>query len=612
MLLVWDRDGAPPDAEGEVLYWRDHAAPDGASIPRRVEDHADRLRAKYLAFIHDLGQSRVGGRTVVEHLSLEDGFSLWWMSQLVEKSPFKSPGIYSSLRLLALEEVLVERKPAAVRFVGADAALARAMRRLCGNLGIGFEWSEVDSSRRGSGVRGLARLLPFALRGAIALARRSLERSVFRGFQKPSWSPDKKAVFFCSYFAHLDSAACARGAFVSRQWGKLPEALRAEGRDTNWIHHSMSGAGGVPAVMGLDWLRRFNDDAGTLQAHAFLDCYLSWRAVARAAKNWLWLNRVAWRLRNVDEFFTPNGSAAWLWPLLRDDWWTSLTGPVAAGNCVWIELFEEAMGQLPPQRKGVYLYENQGWEYAMLRSWRRHGHGEIVGYAHTTVPFWHLYYFNDPRDWDRTADRAMPRPDRVAVSGAPARKLLTDAGFPTKELVDVEALRYNGLAALVPKPARVSDKVEILVLGDVSPRSMERLMENLAYAIRRLPAAWRFTFKPHPLYDVPLAGRPRLERVVQTDEPLDRILGRYDFVVAGNSTSAAVDAHLAGLPVVIELDGDDFNLSPLRGRRGARFAGTAEEFLAALRDAVGVSEKADGEQFFFLDPGLPRWRRLLA
>ena len=85
-------DSAPPETSEQIWCWRSYTQ--GAlasSVPRYVEDHAEHVRAKYQAFIHDLGQRRIAGKRVVDHLDMGEGFSFWWMTLLAEKSPFKSP-----------------------------------------------------------------------------------------------------------------------------------------------------------------------------------------------------------------------------------------------------------------------------------------------------------------------------------------------------------------------------------------------------------------------------------------------------------------------------------------------------------------------------------------
>jgi surface carbohydrate biosynthesis protein (TIGR04326 family) len=604
-VLVWDRETEVPETAGDALHWRSYAVgPRLSSIPVYLETHAERLRSKYLAFIHDLGESLIAGKSVAEHLALEDGFSFWWMTRLAEKSPFKSPGIYSALRLLALEELLLERKPAWLELDTADDGLAEAIGELCGNLEIGFvrrPGSRSSPARRG--------LWP-PLRGALSFVKFLVSRWTLRRVERPRWFSGDAAVFICSFFAHLDVSSCARGEFRSRYWETLPKNIHQEGRRVNWLHHYLHGysSDAPDARTSEDWLRRFNADAGRQGAHAFLESYLSPSVALRAARRWLGLNAAAVRLRGISAAFAPKGSAVRLWPVLREDWRTSLGGTVGAVNCLWVELFDAALKDVPRQKTGLYLFENQAWEMAFLRAWRRHGHGEIVGAAHATVPFWHLYHFDDPREFESASRPRRPAPDRVAVNGPAARRIMAGTGFPAERLVDVEALRYLALPRL---PASGFAQTRVIILGDVIEESMRSLLSNLEGSLRALPPGFRFTLKPHPLYPVDLSAYPGL-RAERTTEGLERILGEFDVAVAANGTSAAIDAHQAGLPVIVGLSGAELNLSPLRGEPGARFAGTPEEMSAALREAAGAARAKTGrDEFFYLDPELPRWRRLL-
>lgn len=600
-VLVWDRDGAPPEGPGEVWLWRAYAAE--RSVPARLEANAERLRAKYLAFVRDIGQARVDGRRIVEHLSLDGEFSFWWMTWIAEKSPFKSPGVYACLRVLAFEEVLRERRPARVELESPNDDLAEALGGLCAALEIAFA--------RRPGPRAARRRTPSELLGAAAFARQLATRRRLGPGPKPAEFASKDSVLICSFFAHLDSASCARGEFRSRYWDGLPDALVAGGKRVNWLQQFVHGySSDAPnAATSLSWLARFNADAGRQGFHAFLESCLTPALALAAFRDWRALCAAERRLRGaVERAFVPEGSAANLWPLLRDDWRRSLSGPAGALNCLWARLFDAAFESMPRQELGLYLYEGQGWEAAFLRAWRRHGHGTAIAVAHSTVPFWHLYNFDDPRVFADPAP-TRPQPDRLAVNGPAATRVFAGVGHPAAALVEVEALRYLGLSTLasVRAPESSAPARNLLVVGDVIAESMSSLLANLEGALKSLPSGYRITLKPHPLFPVDAAAHPGLPIEKTTAEGLDRILGGFDAAIAANSTSACVDAHLAGLPVIVGLNGSDLNLSPLRGEAGVRFVGTAAE----MADALANARRAPAAEFFHLDANLPRWRRLL-
>jgi surface carbohydrate biosynthesis protein (TIGR04326 family) len=625
-LVIWDEEGEPSPSEGAMVCWRSYVCGERiTSVPRYLECHAERLRDKYLGFVHDLGEYRVAGKRIIDHLDAGDGFSFWWMTHLAEKSPFKSRRIYDCLRLLSLEEMLVEKGPSDVTLVSADRALAGAIRRLCDNLNLPFQCKWSAERKRTWSLRRCYEALPIALKGLISL-RHALSRWGLRKLRRPKWFSGKNTALICSYFIHLDPVLCAQGRFHSRQWESLPKTLHDLGIRTNWVQLFMLSAAVPKVATGIEWMRRFNDDAPNQGCHAFLDGYLSMSTLLRALRNWLWLSAVRWKLHNVQSAFSVSGSAVWLWPILRDDWQTSLVGPTAINNCLMVELFDSVLRDIPHQPTGLYLCENQAWERALLHAWRKYGHGRIIGVQHATVPFWHLYYFDDPRSLSSKQDCAMPLPDLLAVNGAAARRAFADSGYPEEKLVEVEALRYLDLLPLAAKRAvnsRFQDTVaslapgsrnlRVLVLGDMIPESMRQFLTLVANAVRLLSSGYEFAFKPHPAYAVDLAIYSDLA-ATETTESLYRILDRFDVAIAANSTSASVDAYIAGLPVIIDLSGSDLNLSPLRGRRGVTFVSTPEELAAALdgvRNGPSV-EKSDRGDFFFLEPELPKWKALLS
>jgi surface carbohydrate biosynthesis protein (TIGR04326 family) len=623
--IVWDQKSDPPVGMGEVLCWQSYAEGDQiSSVPRHLENHSERLKNKYLAFIYDLGESKISGKRVIDHLSMDADFSFWWMTLLAEKSPYKSPRIYDCLRILALEEILLERKLSNLILKSYNRDLAQAIRLLCRDIGVNFSWKPESQPPQKWSLRRLYRAMPYPVRGLLFFARHLVTRWLLRNLKSPNWFSGKGSIFLCSFFSHLDPTSCEKGNFYSRQWEMLPKHIHDSGRRTNWLQHFLPSSVLPNVRMGISWLRSFNLDSEKQGCHSFLDTYLTLNLVGRVLKSWFSLNVLAWRLRNIKSVFYPKGSSACLWPILQDDWLASLSGPTGVNNCLWVELFDAALNDIPHQEMGFYLYEKQGWENALLHAWRKHGHGKIIGVQHATVPFWHLYYFDDPRILHSEQNHSMPLPDHIAVNGPMAWDALSKTGYSAEQLVEVEALRYLNLSRVIAKPALgsknydnmeksvpASPRYEVLILGDIDPTSMDNFLRLLENTMELLSSAYKFTFRPHPAYAVHLGKYPGLQ-AEETTGNLHRVLADFDVVLTTSGTSAALDTYLAGLPVIIYLNGSEFNLSPLRGHSGVGFVSTSEELAEALQMTKQyMVDVQGGEQFFFLDPELPRWNKLL-
>ena len=614
-LTLWDSSSEPSAIEGAVYRWAGYAQSDRVqSLLRYVETHGERLRRKYLAWVHELGESRILDRRLVDNLVLEGGLSYWWMTLLVEKSPWKSPSINDAIRLLALEEIIVDCNPARLRLVSANSRLNEAVRELCRNLGIEYEWRVDRSAHRQWTLRDLYRALPQPVQALTSLARHVRARWPLRQADRSGWFGGDRALFLCSYFIHLDEAACKDGRFHSRQWEGLPKLLHDSGFDLNWLQHYLPSSTVPDTRVARQWAQHFNEQLSARSFHCFLDAYLSPRILLRVLVRWFRLLLLCWKLRAIKGAFRPPESALSLWPVMRKDWRSSLTGAVAMNNLLWIELFDAAMRDLPRQRRGLYLYEGQSWERAFIHAWREHGHGQLIGVAHSTVRFWDLRYFTDARTVRSPDPQGLPLPDLLALNGKAAIDAYLQADYPGGGIAECEAVRYSYLNDLRAPPESVKghdDPVRVLILGDVLAASTVKLMRLLEAAADRMPARPVFAVKPHPNCMVDARHYPSLRLTVLTNA-LGEILNDFDIAYSSSSTSAALDAYLAGLPVVVMLDGTDLNLSPLRARPGVRFVATAEELAAALQvKSDGSRSQRDRSEFFFLDPELPRWKRLL-
>lgn len=614
-LILWDSERRPP-ASGVVCLWNGYADFDGRrSIFAYCEENAERLRAKYCQWVHDLGNSPIGGVSVIERLGLEGGLSYWWMTRFVEQSPWKSPAINDAIRFLALEEILMERKPAKFRLVSANPILHEVLAGLCRNLGIAYEWEQLqDESPRRFSFRDAYRALPQPVQALVSLARDLRARWPLRRADVSGWFSGEKSLFLCSYFMYMDPELAKAGHFRSHYWEGLPGLMGRLGVSGNWLQLYRAHEAVPTAEVALNWTERFNQRRQAEGFHAFLDSYLSWRIVLRVVRRWLDLLIVSWRLRGIEHSFRPQGSSLSLWPLLRVDWYASMRGPDAINNLLSIELFDSALRGIPHQKKGLYLLENQAWERALVHAWHKHGHGSLIAVRHSTQNFWDLRYIRDPRAGSSSMSYPMPQPDLTAVNGTDALDTFVRGNHPREAIIGCEALRYGYLNDLQLRPASQrlpGGAIKVLILGEYLRAGTIKMLKLLETAVAGISPPAAYTVKPHPNCPVNSADYPALHLKVVHD-PLGNILHDFDVAYSSNMTSAAVDAYLAGLPVVVTLDEAKLNFSPLRGRPGARFVSTPRELSEALRAAAqGIPIDVGHGDFFFLDPELPRWKKIL-
>jgi surface carbohydrate biosynthesis protein (TIGR04326 family) len=300
------------------------------------------------------------------------------------------------------------------------------------------------------------------------------------------------------------------------------------------------------------------------------------------------------------------------WPLLRLDFARAFRGLGCLEGLYFAECFDKALSSLPRQSEGLYLLENQGWERALASAWRRCGHGRLAGVAHSTIRFWDLRYHRDPRHYDAAGREPYSGPDVVIVNGQAARAAYLSNATRRETLVECEALRYLHLRSS-EAPARQTREagtpVKVLVVGDYLRSSTEAVLGLLEAACRKLEPVPNVCLKPHPNCLIDPAQFPPLNLSVEM-RPVATVASECDVVLAGNLTSAAVDAYASGARVLVHEDGGALNYSPLRGVPGVLFVRTAEQLANALRALDSGADRADVlQEYFYLDPALRRWRR---
>jgi surface carbohydrate biosynthesis protein (TIGR04326 family) len=517
------------------------------------------------------------------------------------------------LKLLALEEMLVARQAENVVLQSSDRDLAEALGHLCDGLGAAFEWRATPKSSTPASVRGVYDALPFWLQGLLSF-RHLARRWKFTSLRPVGWTSGPNALFFCSYLFNLDAAPAVQGKFHSHQWEGLPASLHDHGFTTNWLHQFLPD-GGRTVAESLDLLRAFNKDGDRQGRHAVLETFLSISTMAAIVRDWLRHIALGWRLRHIADAFTPKESNAWLWPLLREDWRISMSGTAAVTNCTCRVLLDAAVEDLPYQSRGFVLFEGQGWETALAHAWRKRGHGEIIGVPHSSMPFWYLSIYDDPRCYQPQGPAAdsKPLPDRWAVNGKRAWNELADAGMPETRMAPVEALRFQHLAKLGARPdaAGRQSAPRLLLLGDFTRGQTLKMIRCLASALTMTAQRVEIAIKRHPVCPVEPAdaGSMPCEFI---EQPIGDVLHRFDIAFASNTTSASLDALLTGVPVIVFLDDACFNQSPLRGAPHVRFVSRPRELADAI-DAL-TSDRVDAavDDFFWTDDALPKWSALVA
>jgi surface carbohydrate biosynthesis protein (TIGR04326 family) len=618
-ILVLDAVTFPENLErgARVFWWHGTNVPEGhVSVPVALEQLLPRIRAEFMAWVYELGKIQVLGEEIQAWLKAGDSLSMWWCSLLFEKHPKLLPGLYAALKLRALEVLCEEERCASLHLVSADKALRASLERFCRERGWRFRHSAAGAGQA-SGLRQAWRFrvyfaLPALCRATLRFChwlwtvKRRLPRA-----NTPPPAPGTSTI--ATYFPNIDPELAQTGRFRSRYWEKLHDALAPEaGRKhlVNWLFIRFpSPQYSLRQCIAL--VREFQVQERDGASFHYLEEFLGLGDILKAVRRYarLFFNSllVQGALRS---HFHLRGSHVDFWPYLGAACAESFRGWRALERCLQRQACIRYVARCGAQKWTIFPMENCPWERMLTQAVHEAGAGPVYGTQHSTIRAADFRYFDDQRAL-RDVECRLFQPDRICVNGQGAMDVMLAAGYAPEQVGMTEALRYLHLAAEGPVKAAKGEKRLLLVTGFFAEETDAHLAVLARVARDGVLDGMRVCVKPHPYLAVeerlarlfPQGGAPEI-----LDRPLEELLVPGVVVWASNSTTAALEAALRALPVMVQAAENDFDLCPLQNMSGLVRIRSGTDVERALALASCLTLPPD---YLALDPALPRWRELL-
>ncbi len=610
-LKIWDTDQDYTNSDDSLLLWQQFTGSQfpahAVSISDVIELNAHEIRTKILDFIYSVGENVAGSSKT--KLKFESGFDYFWMTQFQSRPYTQSARLNTLAKLFALIEILKVHKFEQIRVCTADPNLSTIIASIAESTSARFRTISFNGETSPTSAKShLKKVIPKPLLAFICLLQQSRVAAKLKTDENSSTCSG--SISFFDYWYRFGATVNETRRFESQYWTNLVDELK--NTDVNWLHNLVD-QHKKSELIHIKSLQTDFNLANTNNRHSIIDSINESVIVVKSVKSYLrLLIRSLW-LDKYKSSFTLSDAPINFWPIFKNEWLNSLRGYEAMTNCIRFHRLELILQRLPKQRLGFYLIENQPWEMALIYLWRKHGHGQIIGVAHSTVRFWDLRLMSDPRRFLEVGINMMPRPDLVAINGPLAHAAMVDARYPENELVDVEALMYQHLA-IAPTNGRKksgdSSKVTILVATDFLESATQTQMKLLNELLQTtesknlhilLKPHWSQTFKDLD---------PRMD-VVSGKEDLATYFDQCDVLYCSAITSAVIDGACAGLPVIQCLDPQSFNLSPLRGHAEIQVVRTTKELMHAINNIGGTPPMIKPSALFNLDSQLPKWKALI-
>ena len=612
------------DWEGEshvIAHWIELNVPEShESIPRRMEDQSLKIKTEYLAWVYDLGQTSVNGKTLISTLNFLDGLSYWWMTSIAVKSPFENDCIHTIFKLRALEKLYLERGCKGLIYYGNNLTLDRTLQGWAKKLGHNYKKFRQKKKLfpTEKGLRRWLRKLPHWMQALVYLLKNWWER--YRHIRSIGASAAKKiqeegGVTIVSYFPNFDKEKMKKGEFRSLYWDRLHLLFERLPFKINWVWFSLLGPN-LTFEEIISHKNICNQLDQKNNQYLLFEEFLTPVGFLKSLKQYLKIYITGLNLKSIQKAFNFSGSQLNFFPCMEKEWKASFYGNLAIEGAIRMVVFESMAKTLPAKPWGLFMWEGLSWEVALIAAWRKYSRKtKIFGYQHGFFRPFDLRLCSDPRDFELEGAKARPLPDKLCINNEQGLSLIRETGFPEGKIAKVEAARYFGLRGrrlIFKKPIPPTERTLLVIMG-IMDRENQLQFEllNKASTLGGLKSYSQIMIKPHPGLSsdaLKIVNNSNFEYSIM-DQPLSDLWALPDVVYGAHSTGASWEASWYGIPAISVCAMNSLNLNPLAGLKNACFVANGADLSKQL-----ISPKLIeiSEDYFFLNENLKLWEELLS
>ena len=363
---------------------------------RIVNETADEIRDKYIEFIAKLPDKfKIDGKNLREWFYHPDGgISLWWLSLVAEKNPFKSDSFNILVQLYSVIRIIKENKVTKIILSCNSKKLISALNLYCKENLISFVLLPDGKVCNIKKVNVNLSIMNF-LSANIHLSYKFLRWLYIKHFTNDLKTRidinTNNPALIVTHYPYIDTESASKGIFKNKYYLPLQEELEKQRRDIVWVAISVQNTS-VSFCKSLEYAKAFIKNG---YHFVFLEEFLTVTSFIKIFRNMLW----SWKkFKKIEKelpkhhFFSENVS---IYPILQDDWYSSFCGTTCMEGFLYFEAFKNMFKKLDGIQKGVYYCEMVALEKALLAAKNMYAKNiELFGYQHSTVSRMLLSYFN--------------------------------------------------------------------------------------------------------------------------------------------------------------------------------------------------------------------------
>ena len=515
-----------------------------------IDQNSEVLKNQYLNIILQLSNFVINNQSLKDRLYFKD-YSLWEMSLLQEKNIYKNRFIFKTIKYLALKKIITDNINENIKIFYLESDLASCLETEFKNLKISFVGKSFSFLNKINQV--IKKNIPLHF---LYFLYYFFKNCSFRKFNDKVLTEKKFLIF--SYFTHYDIKKFNEKIFYPKQWTGLWEEII---ENTNFFQIFLPNEKLKFFFQVENLVKKKNFK--NLKKENFINYFIYYKYFLKVFRDFkVFKSKILYY--NIVKKIKDSENFRYFFEINEEIFISSFSGYTLLQNLLWINIFENLFKNLPKHDYGMYLFENQPWEKAFVRCWKKYNQGKLIGYCHTTVNFWNLNYFNI-KEYNSSDDFKKFSPDLIAVSSEISKNFIVNQSINLDKVIEVEALRYNWI---LDKKKDLNDKRienrKIIFLGDYDKNINDKLIKILKQSKDELmDLGFQVSYKPHPATKIKNIDN----KISVIKEDLEDLINNYRYIVSSNSTSAIIETLSCGLNTFLFIDKNNFNLSPIKNTK---------------------------------------------
>ncbi len=603
ILITDDIDTANNFNDGPVILWNEYYKRDNiTSIPLYIFENKEEIRNELLDILHRIGVYSINNKSVLEHLEIEDNFSYWWITSLGQAEPYSNgKSIYDLMKLICLNKLLDKQN----------------FKKILIDLKNKKNLKVINACIEGNNIIYKSEL-PYFQKiknkyfnfDAIYLFINLIKFCLF-SMQRIEFNNSKNKKNLLNYDIHIFDVfthfKIDSNVFKSGYWNELKEHLDGTNLRVEWNHFYFKN--------NNESLKRSINDClhydTTIQnnSHKIIDATINLNNFLYVVKKimMLFFKNQSILKKNSNNIFLIQGKKNKFnfYSIISNEMSKSMFGIKAFLNIFHFRCLNEKILSLNKDAVCLFIQENQPWEYALTYFWRKNLNNKIIGYPHTTIPFFDFRYYFSKKTFE--LPKFQPHLPRImAINGSDMMQKLKIFDYLPSEKINVEALRYNYLNKIKLKK-KDNYKGKMLLIGDLVKDVTLNQLEFIQLWRKKFNPEIKIIFRPHPSAKV--KDYSKYSFLSFSRNSLIQDINNCDIFVVNNTTSAAADIYALGLPLITYNDLERINFSPILGNPNSITAENIDDFQQSFQKLRKLKLKPN--DYFHINKEIPMWKKLL-